>query len=228
MSNSRENAAMSDEARIDGITREIGRRLRSARAAAGLTLSDLAARTELSEGFLSRLERGHASASIANLIRLADVLGLGLHELFAVPAAPARTEVAVHRGGDAPEEATSAGYRWRHLAGGAPLDRLEVFHLVFPRRETMPTMVSHPGQEHCYVLSGEVLFHVGGRQHRLRAGDGILIDSTLPHRAENAGDGEAHVLMTVSSATEAPAPAPVEWWQLPAAGSADGKEEETR
>ncbi|MEQ9334545.1 cupin domain-containing protein [Thalassobaculum sp.] len=212
--------------RIDGITREIGRRLRTARSAAGLTLADLAGRSELSEGFLSRLERGHASASIANLIRLADVLGLGLHELFADPAAPARTEIAVHRGGDAPQEVTSAGYRWRHLAGGAPLDRLEVFHLVFPRREAMPTMVSHPGQEHCYVLSGEVLFHVGNRRHRLGAGDGILIDSALPHRAENAGDGEAHVLMTVSSAAEAPAP--VEWWQLPAAGGAHDNEEETR
>lgn len=219
---------MSEDPRIDGVTREIGRRLRSARSGAGLTLGDLAGRAELSEGFLSRLERGHASASIANLIRIADVLGLGLHELFADPAAPARTEVAVHRGADQPEEVTSAGYRWRHLAGGAPLDRLEVFHLVFPRHEAMPTMVAHPGQEHCYVLSGEVLFHVGDRSHRLRAGDGILIDSALPHRAENAGDGEAHVLMTVSNAGDGSAP--VEWWQVPAAqpGDKPGNREETR
>lgn len=211
---------MPDDDRIDRVTQEIGRRLRSARSAAGLTLADLAARTELSEGFLSRLERGQASASIANLIRIADTLGLGLHELFDNPAAPARTAIAVHRGGDEPAEVTSAGYRWRHLAGGAPMDRLEVFHLVFPRRETMPTMVAHPGQEHCYVLSGEVLFHIGGRQHRLRAGDGILIDSALPHRAENAGEGEAQVLMTVSNAGEADAP--VEWWQI----ATDRKEEE--
>lgn len=215
---------MSETDRIDSVTREIGRRLRAARAAAGLTLTDIAGRAELSEGFISRLERGQASASIANLVRLADVLGLGLHELFANPAAPARTEVAVHRASDEPEEVTSAGYRWRHLAGGAPLDRLDVFHLVFPRRETMPTMVSHPGQEHCYVLSGEVLFHVGGRTHRLGAGDGILIDSSLPHRAENAGSDEAHVLMTVSHAAEAAA----EWWQLPAEANRRGDREETR
>lgn len=216
---------MPDAARIDAVTREVGRRLRSARSGAGLTLADLAGRTELSEGFLSRLERGQASASIANLIRLADALGLGLHELFANPAAPARTAVAVHRGGS-PDlaEVTSTGYRWRHLAGGAPLDRLEVFHLVFPRRESMRAMVSHPGQEHCYVLSGEVLFHVGEQRHRLRAGDGILIDSALPHRAENAGDGEAHVLMTVSSAAEGPAA--VEWWRLPA-DTETPEEEET-
>lgn len=215
---------MPEDDRIDSVTLELGRRLRAARAAAGLTLANLAGRTELSEGFLSRLERGRASASIANLIRLADALGLGLHELFANPAAPARTEVAVHRrDGDGPAEMTSSGYRWRHLAGGAPLDRLEVFHLVFPHRETMPTRIAHAGQEHCYVLSGEVLFHVGGQVHRLRVGDGILIDSSLPHRAESDGDGEAHVLMTVSSAADGPAPA--EWWRLPAAAEERAEEE---
>ena len=211
--------------RIDTVTRELGRRLRSARAAAGLTLADLAGRTELSEGFLSRLERGHASASIANLIRITETLGLGLHELFADRAAPARTAVAVHRAGpDELAEVASTGYRWRHLAGGAPLDPLEVFQLVFPRREAMQTMVSHPGQEHCYVLRGAILFHVGGQTHRLGPGDGILIDSALPHRAENAGDEEAHVLMTVSSPGDGTAP--VEWWRLPAAAEPHESKEE--
>ena len=43
---------------------------------------------------------------------------------------------------------------------------MEVFHLVFPREKGMESMVSHPGQEHCYVLQGEVLFFVGDEQHR--------------------------------------------------------------
>jgi quercetin dioxygenase-like cupin family protein len=76
----------------------------------------------------------------------------------------------------------------------------------------MSAMVSHPGQEHCYVLSGEVLFHVGGAAHRLKPGDGILIDSQLPHRAENAGRGQAHVLMTVARPAES-SNVP-DWWHL--------------
>jgi quercetin dioxygenase-like cupin family protein len=76
----------------------------------------------------------------------------------------------------------------------------------------METMVSHPGQEHCHVLSGEVLFHVGGEQYRLKAGDGIFIDSEQPHRAENAGRGRAHVLMAVARPAEAAAVP--EWWRL--------------
>jgi transcriptional regulator with XRE-family HTH domain len=199
--------------RIARATLDIGRRLRAARSGAGLTLADVAARAGVSEGFLSKLERGQATASIANLIQLTDALGLGLHELFAGPDAPAKTRVAVHRADhDGFEEVAASGYRWRPLGGGAPLDRMEVFHLVFPREKGMEAMVSHPGQEHCYVLSGEVMFFVGDEQHRLKAGDGIFIDSQQPHRAENAGRTKAHVLMTVARPAEASDIA--DWWHL--------------
>lgn len=199
--------------RIARTTQDIGRRLRAARTGAGLTLAAVARQAGVSEGFLSKLERGQAAASIANLIQLADVLGLGLHELFPSDGAPAKTRVALHRADDGRlRDVAATGYRWRHLGGGAPLDRMEVFHLVFPRARGMETTVSHPGQEHCYVLSGEVLFHVGGETHRLKAGDGILIDSQQPHRAENAGRGQAHVLMTVARPAEA-ADVP-DWWHL--------------
>jgi transcriptional regulator with XRE-family HTH domain len=201
--------------KIARTTQDIGRRLRAARVGAGLTLASVARQAGVSEGFLSKLERGQAAASIANLIQLADVLGLGLHELFPSDGAPAKTRVAVHRaGGGDLQEVAATGYRWRHLGGGAPLDRMEVFHLVFPRAKGMATTVSHPGQEHCYVLSGEVLFHVGDSQYRLKAGDGILIDSQQPHRAENAGRGQAQMLMTVARPADA-SDVP-DWWRLSA------------
>ena len=199
--------------KIARTTRDIGLRLRAARTGAGLTLAHVAGRAGVSEGFLSKLERGQAAASIANLIQLAEVLGLGLHELFPNEGAPAMTRVAVHRADSGNlEEVAATGYRWRHLGGGAPLDRMEVFHLVFPRAKSMEAMVSHPGQEHCYVLSGEVLFHVGDMQYRLKAGDGILIDSQQPHRAENAGRGQAQVLMSVAKPADS-AGVP-DWWHL--------------
>ncbi len=199
--------------KIARTTRDIGLRLRAARTGAGLTLAHVASRAGVSEGFLSKLERAQAAASIANLIQLAEVLGLGMHELFPNEGAPAMTRVAVHRADSGNlEEVAATGYRWRHLGGGAPLDRMEVFHLVFPRARGMEAMVSHPGQEHCYVLSGEVLFHVGDAQYRLKAGDGILIDSQQPHRAENAGRGQAQVLMSVARPADA-AGVP-DWWHL--------------
>lgn len=209
-------------------TFEIGQRIRRARRTAGLTLSALAEQTRLSESFLSKLERGQASSSIANLIQIAGALSLSLNDLFSEGLeAPRRTKVSVHRRASpaAFSEIESTGYRWRALAGGSALDEIEVFHLVFPERNRMDAFVAHPGQEHCYVLSGEIVFHVAGETHRLQAGDGIFIDSELPHRAENGGLGEAHVLMTVTKdARDAGrSRGAIDWWRLVGAESGEAR-----
>jgi quercetin dioxygenase-like cupin family protein/DNA-binding Xre family transcriptional regulator len=198
---------------------QIGARIRKARTVQSMTLAALARRTKLSEGFLSRVERGEASSSIANLVQICAALGLGLQDLLEGSEAQTRTEIAVYRGDERARhlELESTGYHWHRVAGGAPRDRLEVFHLVFPRKNKMPVMVSHPGQEHCYVLSGEILFFVGGERHHLRAGDSIFIASEQPHRAENAGEREAHVLMSVSKPENEPAA--LDWWRLSIAGA---------
>lgn len=137
--------------RLAQVALAIGQRLKTARLAARLTLAEVAKRAALSEGFLSRLERGEVSASIANLVQLADVLGLHLGELFGAAAgAQGPTRVAAYRSGDATlREIPATGYRRRVLAGGAPLDRMEVFHLVFPHTSRMTTLVSHSGRAEC-------------------------------------------------------------------------------
>ena len=199
-------------------TAEIGKRLRAARISAGQTLSDIAKRSDLSESFLSKLERGLSSASIANLIQLTDVLGLSLQGLFDEDAGAQKTRVSVHRAKDnLPLEIDSSGYRWHHLGGGAPQDHLEVFYLIFHMQNKMEAFVSHTGQECCYVVSGEILFFVGEERHLLCSGDAIFIDSEQPHRAENAGSGEAHVLMTVTKSSEVHKSP--DWWQLMASHS---------
>jgi transcriptional regulator with XRE-family HTH domain len=210
----------SEQSSIERASQEIGHRLRLARTGAGMRLSTLAERTKLSEAFLSRLERGQVSSSIANLIQITEALGLGLHDLFKAPNAPAKTAVAVHHT-DVSDmaEVKATGYRWRLLAGGAPRDLMELFHLILPRRERMQTMVSHAGQEYCYVMAGEILFYVGDQKHRLRAGEGIFLDSALPHRAENAGKGEAHILMMVSKAPHDPVA--FDWWRPSAVSPSD-------
>ncbi len=201
------------------IAERIGAGIRRARTARAMTLAALAGRAGLSEAFLSRVERGEASSSVANLVKIAAGLGLGLQDLLGESVKPERTVLAVHRGSEADRdsELESTGYRWHRIVGGAPRDRIAVFHLVFPKRNRMRVMVSHPGQEHCYVLSGEIAFFAGGERHHLRAGDSIFIASEQPHRAEAAGGGEAHVLMTVAKPEHEPEA--LDWWRMPISGA---------
>src|SRR5882757_9231766 len=60
----------------------VGRRIRDLRRSKEMSLETVAARTELSIGFISQIERGLSSPSLRVLATLADVLGVGIAALF--------------------------------------------------------------------------------------------------------------------------------------------------
>lgn len=61
----------------------IGDELRDARAAAGLTQEEVAARANVDRSYLSRLEHGHQSPTLDMLFRLCDALGCSAADLVA-------------------------------------------------------------------------------------------------------------------------------------------------
>ncbi|MDT9598718.1 helix-turn-helix domain-containing protein [Sphingosinicella rhizophila] len=203
----------------------LGGRIRMMRKARGIKLNELAERSDLSSAFLSRLERGQVSSSVANLIQIAKALGVAVAELFHDGSVSSRSESAVHKVEDldADQSVGSTGYKWRLLAGGMPDDDLEVFYLVFPRKDKMGTLVSHQGQEYCYVLSGKVRFIVGGKSFELGPGEGILTNSEIPHRAENIGRSEAQVLMVVTKTRVHGEH--FDWWKTPSDDEGETKEQ---
>jgi transcriptional regulator with XRE-family HTH domain len=72
---------------------QLGAFIRAQRTAAGLSLRELADRTELSNAYLSQLERGLHEPSITVLKAIGDALGVGVEALLAeagaLDAAPA-------------------------------------------------------------------------------------------------------------------------------------------
>src|SRR5213596_2952225 len=61
---------------------DVGERLRDIRRLRRATLKTIADRAGVSESFLSQVERGRASASIASLRRIANALGVSMADLF--------------------------------------------------------------------------------------------------------------------------------------------------
>ena len=61
---------------------DVGERLRTLRQFRRYTLQSVAARSGISESFLSQVERGRSNASIASLKRIADALGVSMADLF--------------------------------------------------------------------------------------------------------------------------------------------------
>jgi transcriptional regulator with XRE-family HTH domain len=177
----------------------MGVSLRAARTRAGLTLERLAEATDLTAGFLSRLERDKASTSVSNLIRLAAALGVRIDQL--VPAAEATdgpTGYTLRRAKDG--EGFSAGdYRYKPLAGGLPHQAMSAFELQYPPGcgEELGTY-EHEGEEVLYVLAGRIEFTIWRNCIRLEIGDCLQFDARQPHFARNLGKEPARLLMIVT------------------------------
>jgi quercetin dioxygenase-like cupin family protein len=79
----------------------------------------------------------------------------------------------------------------------------EVFGLeVFIRAGApgTPEMV-HPLQDEGFeILSGSLNFRIGGQEHRLEAGESLLIPKGTPHNWWNGSDEEAHALVELRPA----------------------------
>ena len=74
----------------------IGSRLRAARRTRGMTIAELASAADLSNGFISLLERDETNASVATLLRICELLGVRIGSLFEQP----RTSLARKRDRD--------------------------------------------------------------------------------------------------------------------------------
>ena len=175
---------------------DLGARIRALRIARGATLRQLAAQAGVTESFLSQVERGVASPSIASVQRIARALGQSIAELFAEDE-PAGSLVRVrdrrrivYQGLGAVDE-----FLTRATDG-----RLQVImSTIEPGGGTGDEAYTHESDEEVViVLEGSLDLWVGPEHYRLEAGDAVTHPSRVPHRNTNPGPGVARVLFCIT------------------------------
>jgi transcriptional regulator with XRE-family HTH domain len=175
---------------------DVGERLRDLRRLRRATLKTIADRAGVSESFLSQVERGRASASIASLRRIAGALGVSVADLFE-PGGPPQPRVL--RRDDRP--ALAFGILGRKLLlTPRPLQHLEVFvGELDVGGSTGTEAYAHGDSEELFVvLSGDVQLELGGAVYELEQGDSIDYRSSTPHRVTNVGEERAEVMWIIS------------------------------
>ena len=136
----------------------IGDRIKNRRLKLGLTQEELAARTELSKGFISQLERNLTSPSIATLMDILEVLGVDISDFFArdedekVVFTPDDMFVK-----DDPE--VNSSICW--LVPNAQKNALEPIIVTIGAGGSTYPDDPHEGEEFGYVLSGSVTLVLG-------------------------------------------------------------------
>ncbi|MGB0033886.1 MAG: cupin domain-containing protein [Candidatus Acidiferrales bacterium] len=167
----------------------VGPRLRRLRLKQGYSLARVARAAGVSVGFLSALERGQMSASVATLRRLARFYRLNILALFD----PSEANPGRVRPADRKVLEAGPGVRMELLSWGQTVMEPHLFRIA-PSAGSGESY-SHEGEEFLYILSGslEISLEVG-ETHRLEEGDSFNFESSTQHRWSNPGKKEALVL----------------------------------
>jgi transcriptional regulator with XRE-family HTH domain len=175
----------------------VGERLRAIRQLRRRTLKTVAVQAGVSESFLSQVERGKASASIASLTRIATALGVAVSDLFE-PDGGRRPPRVLRR--EARPVLGFGNLGRKYLLTPRPLEHLEVFvGELDPGGSTGDEPYTHGDSEELFlVLSGWVHLQLGEEVHELEGGDSIDYHSSIPHRVTNAGETQAEVMWVIS------------------------------
>ncbi len=159
----------------DGVDLRVRRRLRELRMQHGLTLEDVAGRSNIDVSTLSRLESGKRRLALDHLPRLAAALSISTDELLRAPEAEdPRVKGSSH---------TYRGVTYWPLTRQGPAGGLHAFRIrVSARRSTPPAELPvHEGHDWMYVLSGQMRLILGERDFTIKSGEAVEFSTWTPH-----------------------------------------------
>lgn len=169
---------------------DIGGKIRTLRKTAGLTLEELASRSELTKGFLSQLERNLTSPSIASLEDILEALGTSLSEFFQEE----QDEQIVFKKDDFFVD-EQEGYSISWIVPNAQKNEMEPLLLKLKPGAVSMKVSNHEGEEFGYVLRGTVrLEREEGKPLVVHTGETFYLDGRTSHQIRNIGHALAEVL----------------------------------
>ena len=174
-------------AAAEGLERFLGdviaERVREFRRQAGWTIGQLADRSALSKGMLSKIENAQTSPSLSTLARLSEALTVPVTAFF--------------RGLDEEHDAlhikAGAGLEIQHRGAGdgelyqllgrmrAPYDRLEPMLVTLTEGSDTFPLYQHAGTELIYMLGGRMEYGYGSARYLLEPGDALQFVGEVTH-----------------------------------------------
>jgi transcriptional regulator with XRE-family HTH domain len=185
--------ATDDPEALSGPRPLVGPRLRRVRQQRRLTIEQLAKATGLTKGFLSQVERDRANVSVASLLRICDVLGVRVGELFdedQLGLVSAGERLALHFGGTGVRD---------FLLTPRSNRRIQVIHsTVAPggnnEEEGEPAYRTISDAQFIHVTKGEFEITLDGEVFRLRAGDSLTFTGRENKTWRNPSGEDAELL----------------------------------
>lgn len=170
---------------------DIGNRVKQLRIKNGLTLEELASRTELTKGFLSQLERNLTSPSISTLEDIVEVLGISLADFFKEDNQQQIVFTEADYFVDNQEEMTIT-----YLVPNAQKNEMEPLMVTLMENGQSHLIEPHQGEEFGYVLTGKIVVEdlTCKKSYVVKKGETFYLKGDCQHRIVNKTNKVAKVL----------------------------------
>ena len=182
---------VSARAEIDGHPK-VGSLIRARRRQQQLTLQELGQAASVSVGYLSQVERDHATPSLGTLAQIAGALGVGIDYFVSAPT----TQKALTRASERNRfSLNGSSIVYERIGVEFPGNSLSSFVMHVPPGYKSET-VAHEGEEILYVLEGAITQRLDAEEMLMEAGDSLHFRGNRPHSWSNHTDQPARLLWT--------------------------------
>jgi len=182
---------------------QVGEKIRQLRESKGISVQDIADKTDLSVDIVEKMESNAIIPSLSPLLKIAKVLNVRLGTFL--DDAPQSGPVVVKSGksenvmrfSGKNTNLKDSTLEFYSLASGKTDRHMEPFLIdVHPPTNEDYQLSSHEGEEFIFVMNGEIEVLYGKEKYLVSEGDSIYYDSVVPHDL-HAHEGEAKILAVV-------------------------------
>lgn len=165
---------------------DIGQRIRELRQREKLSLRGLSLKSGVAASFLSKIEAGNGSPTLAVLLKIIEAIDVSAPEFFAANSREWQ-DVIVQRKGDM-QELDDGDKRWRYLFPSQRAIRTVMTYEEYRPSTRNVEQERHPFDICGFVLGGTLTLQVPGKSAvAIRAGDSFYIPADTPHSSINRG-----------------------------------------
>ena len=165
----------------------LGQKIKTLRQRKGLSLQQIAEKTNLSVPLLSQIEGEVVAPPVATLLKISKALNVNIGYFFQEEESGKRAVVVrknerkqifrrIH------EDPSKIGYYYESLAYPKADKHMEPFQVKFEvKKKEDLIFFNHKGEEFLFVLEGQLEFNYENEIFTLEPGDSLYFDSGFPH-----------------------------------------------
>ncbi len=180
----------------------IGREVRMLRKHASMTVAELAERSAVSVGMLSKIENGLTSPSLSTLQSIAHALGVPISQLLRRFEEDRNAQhVKAGEGVTTEGRGTRSGHQYQ-LLGYLGSNRsgviVEPYLITLTNESDVFPTFQHDGLELLYMIDGQMEYRHGDDVFLMQPGDALFFDADAPHGPERLVELPARYLSVIS------------------------------